>query len=283
MLKKKTPNLTNAKVFQEFVDYDFDDDKRLLIPFIIHNKIGFLNRNKECVIEPQYDTYIGNCYSEKDLIKVGIQYSYAYERRNRHPDVYTRYKYGIMNAFGECVIKPQYSGIIIGPKSLIVRRAYGYDYDGAHALLDFNGNVIIPFGVYSDIEPFNFGFARCKKFRKIDNHNSDELNGLIDENGQVILECSERRIPPFYGRYYNGHSKQLLAEIISEERPELDLHELGLINNQTSCDYEGSSTKGYGKTYVEFAGTYAQDVMGYSDDVINDAFEGDPDACWNID
>ena len=36
-------------------------------------------------------------------------------------------------------------------------------------------------------------------------------------------------------------------------------------------------------TYEEFAGSYAQDVMGYSDDVINDAFEGDPDAYWNID
>ena len=39
----------------------------------------------------------------------------------------------------------------------------------------------------------------------------------------------------------------------------------------------------YGTHYGEFAGSYAQDVMGYSDDVINDAFEGDPDAYWNID
>lgn len=28
---------------------------------------------------------------------------------------------------------------------------------------------------------------------------------------------------------------------------------------------------------------YAQDVADYSDDVINDAFDGDPDAYWNID
>ena len=39
----------------------------------------------------------------------------------------------------------------------------------------------------------------------------------------------------------------------------------------------------YGSHYGEFAGSYAQDVMGYSDDVINDAFEGDPDNYWNID
>lgn len=36
-------------------------------------------------------------------------------------------------------------------------------------------------------------------------------------------------------------------------------------------------------TYNEFNGSYAQDVMGYDDDTINDAFEGDPDAYWNID
>lgn len=39
----------------------------------------------------------------------------------------------------------------------------------------------------------------------------------------------------------------------------------------------------YGTHYGEFSGSYAQDEMGYSDDVINDAFEGDPDAYWNID
>ena len=35
--------------------------------------------------------------------------------------------------------------------------------------------------------------------------------------------------------------------------------------------------------YDEFAGSYAQDVMGYSDEDIYDAFDGDPDAYWNID
>ena len=39
----------------------------------------------------------------------------------------------------------------------------------------------------------------------------------------------------------------------------------------------------YGTHYGKYAGTYAQDVAGYSDDVINDAFDGDPDAYWNID
>ncbi len=39
----------------------------------------------------------------------------------------------------------------------------------------------------------------------------------------------------------------------------------------------------YGDTYSDFNGTYAQDHLGYSDDVIYDAFEGDPSLVWNID
>lgn len=39
----------------------------------------------------------------------------------------------------------------------------------------------------------------------------------------------------------------------------------------------------YGSHYGKYAGTYAQDEAGLSDDVIDDAFEGDPDAYWNID
>ena len=38
-----------------------------------------------------------------------------------------------------------------------------------------------------------------------------------------------------------------------------------------------------GKHFGDFAGTYAQDYAGFSDEAIYDAFEGDPDAYWNID
>lgn len=37
------------------------------------------------------------------------------------------------------------------------------------------------------------------------------------------------------------------------------------------------------QTYGRYAGTYAQDVAGYSDDEIDTIFDGEPDAYWNID
>ena len=56
---------------------------------------------------------------------------------------------------------------------------------------------------------------------------------------------------------------------------------------KSEITYKASSKErtndNYGTHYGEIAGSYAQDVMGYSDDVINDAFEGNPDNYWNID
>jgi len=37
------------------------------------------------------------------------------------------------------------------------------------------------------------------------------------------------------------------------------------------------------ESYEEYAGSYAQDVEGFSDEFINDVFCGEPDAYWNID
>ena len=47
-------------------------------------------------------------------------------------------------------------------------------------------------------------------------------------------------------------------------------------DNQTGNYYEREH-------YDEYAGSYAQEEMGYSDEMIDDVFDGDPDAYWNID
>lgn len=39
----------------------------------------------------------------------------------------------------------------------------------------------------------------------------------------------------------------------------------------------------YGTQYWKYAGTYAQDEAGYDDGAIDEAFDGDPEAYWNID
>lgn len=37
------------------------------------------------------------------------------------------------------------------------------------------------------------------------------------------------------------------------------------------------------QTYERYNGSYAQDVEGWSDQDIDDVFDGDPNAYWNID
>ena len=37
------------------------------------------------------------------------------------------------------------------------------------------------------------------------------------------------------------------------------------------------------QTYERYNGSYAQDVEGWSDQDIDDVFDGDPEAYWNID
>ena len=37
------------------------------------------------------------------------------------------------------------------------------------------------------------------------------------------------------------------------------------------------------RTYDCYNGSYAQDVEGWSDQMIDDVLDGDPDAYWNID
>ena len=55
------------------------------------------------------------------------------------------------------------------------------------------------------------------------------------------------------------------------------------INESSNCvdDYDMDYYES--ESYGEYAGTYAQDVEGLSDDFINDVFGGEPDAYWNID
>lgn len=53
------------------------------------------------------------------------------------------------------------------------------------------------------------------------------------------------------------------------------------VENENWCDYEESYEDA--RHYEEFQDCYAQEVEGYSDEEINEVFEGDPDMYWNID
>ena len=101
----------------------------------------------------------------------------------------------------------------------------------------------------------------------------------IDKLGRLVLPIEYDKIWNFYGKPYdsivvvrNGVSTKVS---FSSLKPRCNFSQ----SPTYICDDEDD----YGTHYGEYEGSYAQDVMGYSDDVINDAFDGDPDAYWNID
>lgn len=49
-------------------------------------------------------------------------------------------------------------------------------------------------------------------------------------------------------------------------------------------DYEDSYDVFYdNETYEDYNGYYVQDELGWSDQMIGDVLDGEPDAYWNID
>jgi hypothetical protein len=53
--------------------------------------------------------------------------------------------------------------------------------------------------------------------------------------------------------------------------------------NYDDNDYDDYHVCDDKPTYEKYRGSYAQDILGWSDDDIDTVLDGDPDAYWNID
>lgn len=247
--------------------YDVRNDDRLLIPFKQDQKIGFVNQYAEPIVEPKFDIIHGDIKKESDLIRVGVRFSYGYARPNGEVQTYERYKWGIIDSKGKLVLAPQYVQIYISDDKALFSVK---DREKGYGVINSNDNIVIPFGQYSIIDGFTKGYARVKK---------DGKWGIVDTKGIVVL-------PLEYDEIWNFHNKPELnsTRVIKDGKClKFNLGNGMLYNPSTFEDWNVHFDDDYGSHYGEYAGTYAQDVAGYSDDVINDAFDGEPDAYWNID
>lgn len=160
--------------------------------------------------------------------------------------------------------------------------------DGQYGVMDKDWNLIVPFGKYDWISDFSYGLARVRKggllpttfptaiegkaisIRKTNEEGN--LWGIINSYGKVVLPIEYDDIWRFEGRGY------LTTKAIKDgNEVVIDLRTLNPILRRKG--HISVKTSGYGK----YAGSYAQDVAGLDDKTIDDAFEGDPDAYWNID
>lgn len=151
--------------------------------------------------------------------------------------------------------------------------------DYAWCVTDLEGNVIVPFGKYRWIDGFEHGLARVRIGPMSNLAVSDNKWGIINERGEEVLPCEYDSVWNFL------HKNRYSTKVVKDGKArEVYFHDL---NPDLPVRGVGKSYRSYRETcsehYEEFAGTYAQDVAGYSDEDIYDAFEGDPDAYWNID
>ena len=66
---------------------------------------------------------------------------------------------------------------------------------------------------------------------------------------------------------------EILKQVLRARR----FYETGEISSKKAVGFEDRPT------YGRYNGSYAQDVDGWSDQDIDDVFDGNPDAYWNID
>ena len=254
--------------------HDIVSDLRLLIPFTNGDKIGFMNNQGMIIVKPQYTMYYGECFSEDDLIRVSIIDTYGFPKSGGNVSTYQRPLYGLINYKGEVLLEPVFYTMIsaIGNKRLFTVQNKRYEY----GVITADGEEIVPFGKYQWIDGFDKGLARVK-LGKVTNGIKDSGNkwGLIDVDGNEVLPVEYDDIWNFYAR------NRITTKIIKDKKSiDFKLSAFKIDDEFEHCIYNKDD---YRPQYGEFEGSYAQDVMGYSDDVINDAFEGDPDNYWNID
>lgn len=172
------------------------------------------------------------------------------------------------------------------------------------AVIDNQGNFIVPFGKYGWIDGFDSGLARVRTHSISESARDSVISyfnlseggdsGVICNNSKgykwgIINERGEEVLPLVYDNIWNFYRKNRFSTTVERdgESTEVYFHTLNpalpIHTSRSRTHYYVSDYNDYGSHYGEYAGSYAQDVMGYSDDMIDEAFDGDPDAYWNID
>ncbi len=265
----------SVRIVVDAANYNLENDSRFLIPFVNGLKWGAINKKGEVVILPRYDFVIIDPITCSGLVRVGIVRTFDNDYYTRDYAPYYRYRVGLFNSVGELILDIEYEGVTVSQDGKLLSVQ---NMEGHYGVLNLKGDIIVPFGKYSYIDGFDNGLARVKIGQLTNGvKNSGNKWGLINEEGVEVVPAIYDNIWNFYGK--NRYSTRVEKD---GKKSELYFHDLNpSLSVQNRITSHGSFNNN--SRYREYAGSYAQDVMGYSDEVINDAFDGDPDAYWNID
>lgn len=209
MEQKKIEDLYNlqysyARILVDYNEYDVEKDTRILIPFSYYEHYGLMNRDGVVVVEPKYDRILDSCSKESDMVRVGIYYTYGFNRASKEPSPYLGTKWGLVDSAGKFILKPEYKSIAISDSKKILTIQHT---DGQYEVISIDGEVIIPKGKYRYIDSFDSGYARVNFF-----DGKNKRWGLIDTDGNEVL-------PLIYSKIWNfvGHNRTWITiECIDE-------------------------------------------------------------------
>lgn len=278
------------------MDYNLQEDKRLLIPFVevrknnnYHvQKQGLLNKEGNIVVEPKYDFVVGDCFSNDDLLVLG-----QYYQEHDNPHIFCHYD--IYSGEGELVFG-DVSDFVMSTDRKLVTIFVNSEYEYGWGVASSKNSYLIRPGKYDWISGFHKGYARIKKGTETNgNADADVLWGIVNEEGLDVIPPSYHDIYNFYGKDFDSIKVQkkkdsdyeyisfkelsslwrLLSARSRKAKEEIE-KESKAIQDRIDKQYEEMYWLTYGEKHTEFGGIH-------SDDAISDAFDGDPSACWNTD
>lgn len=176
---------------------------------------------------------------------------------------------------------------IQGPNSATTKQ----NESGQYCVINAEGDIIVPYGTYLFISPFQHGLARIETgnrymgLRIFDGSLPEEYEeykwGIINSDGKEVIAPVYDFIVGFdltkktsTEARKDGKKCMLSLRGLSEEYDRF----LATNNIVHHHYHDPEDDQEPNQHYDEFGG-----IEGYSDETIYDAFDGMPDAIWNID
>lgn len=126
----------------------------------------------------------------------------------------------------------------------------------------------------------DFGQYKGKSWGEILMINPSYLTWVVENVRGGFLYITDNALEEIRLMFPKYEMNQRFYQNVNAQRDAFE-EEMAKFDNEL----EGENDCWYNEpeTYERYGGSYAQEVMGYSDDDIDTIFEGDPDAYWNID
>lgn len=222
-----------------------------LLPILENHKYGFIDKEGNIKICPEYDDYKGS-------FLIPANNDICVKKDN---------KWGVISSDGDIVIDCIYS--CIKPSTLEFEEIYYDDgrskriyYDTLYtvnngykwAILDKHGDIIVDFGVYDWIDGYDSGLARVRKGKKW---------GIIDYTGKIVLPIKYDEVWGFYG-------KDRTETLIKKDNVKLYVKFSDLVDNENRISVDDETEK----NDINYSNAYV-DKSAYDNSYYNDSLDFD--------